>query len=249
MNLTVVGCSGSFPGPDNPASCYLVEADGYRVLLDLGNGAFGYLARHIDVNDVDAVLLSHLHPDHCLDLCSMYVARTYHPRGALPKVAVYGPRGTAKRLAAAYRVESDSGLGDVYDFVEWDTATSYEIGPLSVRVANVTHPVAAYALRIAHGDKVLVYSGDTGPCEALVGLARDADLLLCEASFLAGGEHAADVHLTGCEAGEHAARAGVRRLVVTHVPPWYDPRELVAEAQRTYAGPTEAARAGAQYQL
>ncbi|MDQ1641319.1 MAG: hypothetical protein QOJ90_670, partial [Actinomycetota bacterium] len=79
MRLTVIGCSGSFPGPDSPASCYLVEADGFRVVVDLGNGALGPLQRHCAIGDIDAVLLSHLHPDHVMDVLSLYVARSYDP--------------------------------------------------------------------------------------------------------------------------------------------------------------------------
>lgn len=249
MRLTIVGCSGSFPGPESPSSCYLVEADGYRVLLDVGNGALGYLARHIDINDINAVLLSHLHVDHCIDLCSMYVARTYFPGGDLPKVVVYGPGGTEDRLRGAYGVTAQPHLATVYDFVEWQDGSSYDIGPFRVTVALVAHPVPAYAIRVVHDGKVLAYSGDTGPCASLVEVARDADLLLCEASFLENVDEPPDVHLTGRQAGEHARDAGVRRLVITHVPPWYEPAQLVAEARASFSGPVEAARSGASYEL
>ncbi|MGL5909281.1 MAG: MBL fold metallo-hydrolase, partial [Phycicoccus sp.] len=105
MRLTVVGCSGSYPGPESPASCYLVQHtddDGHTwsVLLDLGNGAFGPLQRHLDPSDVDALFLSHLHPDHCVDLLGLYVHRRYRPGGPLPhRLRVFGPSGTAHRLA------------------------------------------------------------------------------------------------------------------------------------------------------
>jgi len=251
VKLTVIGCSGSLPGPQSPASSYLVEVDGFRALLDLGNGALGYLARHIDINTVDAVLLSHLHADHCLDLCSMYVARTYSPQPPLPKVAVYGPEGTPERLNGAYGLAAAApDLGNVYDFVEWDTESSYDVGLLTVRVARVEHPGAAYGMRIEHAGKVLVYSGDTGPCEQLAELASGADLFLCEASFREGAhDNLTNLHLTGREAGAHAAHAGVRRLVITHVPPWFAPGEMVAEASESFAGPVEAARAGTTYDI
>lgn len=249
MRLTVVGCSGSLPGPESPASCYLIEADGFRALLDLGNGALGYLARHIDINDVNAVLLSHLHPDHCLDLCSMYVARTYCPGGPLPKVAVYGPAGTADRLRGAYGLAAEPHLERVFDFLAWEAESAYDVGPFRVDVARVAHPVPAYAIRVVHEGRVLVYSGDTGPCDALVELARDADLLLCEASFREGDGNPPDLHLTGREAGEHAKLAAVRRLVLTHVPPWHDPLEQVAEAHEAFDGLVEAARSGASYEV
>ena len=98
MRLTVIGCAGSFPGPESPASCYLVEADGFRLLLDFGNGALGVLQRHAGLYDIDAICLSHLHGDHCLDMCSYWVARTYGPGGPLPSIPVYGPAGTAAQF-------------------------------------------------------------------------------------------------------------------------------------------------------
>jgi len=103
MRLTMVGCSGSMPGPHSAASCYLLEADGFRLVVDLGNGAVGALQRYTALNRVDAVALSHLHADHCLDMCPLWVARTYAPEGALPRIPVYGPAGTAERIARADR--------------------------------------------------------------------------------------------------------------------------------------------------
>ncbi|HET7430919.1 MAG TPA: MBL fold metallo-hydrolase, partial [Nocardioides sp.] len=106
MRLTVVGCSGSFPGPQAAASCYLVEADHdgrtWRILLDLGSGAYGSLQRYADPLSIDAVFLSHLHADHCLDLTGYYVVRRYHPAGHQPRIPVWGPEGTADRMARAY---------------------------------------------------------------------------------------------------------------------------------------------------
>ena len=106
MRLTVVGCSGSYPGPDSPASCYLVQAEHegrtWSILLDLGNGALGQLHRYVDPLAVDAVFLSHLHADHCIDMTSYYVLRKYHPDGEQLPLSVWGPRRTSRRLARAY---------------------------------------------------------------------------------------------------------------------------------------------------
>ncbi|MGN6330420.1 MAG: MBL fold metallo-hydrolase [Motilibacteraceae bacterium] len=247
MQLTVVGSSGSFPGPGNPASCYLVEADGFRVLLDLGSGALGELARYVEPNDVDAVLLSHLHPDHCLDLCGLYVARRYRPgRAPGPRVPVHGPAGTAERMARAYGpVEkglSEKGLGEEMDFLGWQP--EQRIGPFTVTVARVEHPVEAYGIRLEHDGAVLTYSGDTDSCDALVDLARGADLFLCEASFLEGRDTGRGVHLTGLRAGQAATDAGARRLLLTHLPPWTPGDAVLAQAARTYPGPTALARPG-----
>lgn len=254
LRLTVVGCSGSFPGPASPASCYLLEAPDpadagrtWRVLLDLGNGALGALQRYADPLAVDAVLLSHLHADHCLDLAGYYVLRKYHPGGPQPRIPVWGPAGTADRLARAYDLPPDPGMRHEFDFGEWDGPVT--IGPLRVEPVPVEHPVPAYGLRVSVGDRVLAYTGDTGPCAQLADLARDADLLLAEASFRSGEDNPPDLHLTGADGGRVATAAGVRRLVLTHVPPWYDPQDALGEARSAYDGPVELALPGAVYEL
>jgi ribonuclease BN (tRNA processing enzyme) len=255
MRLTVVGCSGSYPGPESPASCYLVEAehdDGtgsrtWRVLLDLGSGALGALHRYVDPLAVDAVLLSHLHADHCLDLAGYYVLRKYHPEGAQPRIPVWGPPGTAGRMARAYDLEPNPGMTEEFDFREW--AGPVRLGPFTVEPVAVQHPVPAFALRVTADGATLVYSGDTGPCAGLESAAAGADLLLAEASFRTGDPNPPDLHLTGTDCGDVAARQGVGRLVLTHVPPWFDPAVALAEARQRFSGPAELARSGAVYDL
>jgi ribonuclease BN (tRNA processing enzyme) len=245
VKLTVIGCSGSFPGPASPASCYLVEADGYRVVLDLGNGALGPLQRHVAIEDIDAIVLSHLHADHCMDLCGYYVARRYRPDGPMPRIPVYGPADTPARMARAYDLPEEPGMRDEFDFREFP-AGAFQIGPLRVTTDLMAHPVEAYGLRLEHDGKVITYSGDTGGCESLVRLAKDADLFLCEASFHEGRDEVPDLHLNGREAAEHASRAGVGRLVLTHIPPWNDPTRTLTEAAG-FDGPVELARPGSTY--
>lgn len=246
MRLTVIGCSGSFPGPDGPASCYLVEADGYRVLLDLGNGALGALQRHVALDDVDAVLLSHLHADHCLDLCPFYVARKYHPDGARPRIPVLAPRGAAERMARAYDLDPEPGMTGEFAFRDWVPGTQ-QLGPFRVTVARVNHPVEAYGIRLEHDGRSLTYSGDSDDCEPLTTLATGTDLFLCEAAFLEGRDRVPDMHLTGRRAAQVATRAGVGRLVLTHIPPWNDRLRTLAETEGVYDGPVELAQPGASY--
>jgi ribonuclease BN (tRNA processing enzyme) len=251
MRLTVVGCSGSFPGPDSPASCYLLEADHdgrtWRILLDLGSGALGVLQRHVDPLTVDAVLLSHLHADHCLDLCGYYVLRRYHPAGQQPRIPVWGPVGTADRMARAYDLPDEPGMHEEFDFRVYDGPLT--LGPFSVEPVQVDHPVPAYGLRVTADGVTLGYSGDTGPCPGLDEIARDADLLLAEASFRSGVDNPAHLHLTGAQCGEAATRGGARRLMLTHVPPWYDAADALAEAKGTYTGPISLARSGESHEI
>jgi ribonuclease BN (tRNA processing enzyme) len=251
MRLTVIGCSGSFAGPDSAASCYLVEvddADGrtWRILLDLGSGALGALQQYADADAVDAVFFSHLHPDHCLDLCGLYVLRKYHPGGALPQIPVWGPAGVARRMAKAYDL-SDPGMSEEFDFQEY--AGPVELGPFRVEPYVVAHPVPGYGLRVTAGGRTLAYTGDTGVCPALDDLADDAHLLLAEASFRHGEDNPADLHLTGHQAGHVAARNRVGRLLLTHVPPWYAVADMVREAAEVYDGVLAAAAPGATYEI
>lgn len=261
FRLTVVGCAGSYPGPDSPASCYLLEAEGpdadapggtrtWRVLVDLGNGALGALQRHADPLGIDAVLLSHLHADHCLDLCGYYVMRKYHPTGTQPRIPVWGPDGTADRLARAYDLPLDPGMNEEFDFREYPAEHApLRIGPFTVEAHEAYHPVTAFALRVTAGGRTLAYSGDTAPCRGLDHAAAGADLLLAEAAFRSVDENPPGVHLTGADAGRIATRAGAGRLVLTHVPAWFDPADARAEAVQHFSGPTNVAVAGASYDV
>ncbi|WP_028659063.1 MBL fold metallo-hydrolase [Nocardioides insulae] len=260
MRLTVVGCSGSYPGPQSPASCYLLQADGvdaegrsrtWSLVLDMGNGALGLLQRYIDPLAVDAVLLSHLHADHCVDMTSYYVLRKYHPSGTQPRIPVWGPQGTAGRLANAYDLPRRPGMREEFEFHRYDEqgTGSFTLGPFEITAAEVDHPVPAYGLRISAEGRTLAYSGDTGPTPALLDLAKGADLFLVEASFREGDDNPPSLHLTGAEAGQYATEAVSKRVVVTHVPPWHDAAEILAEAKQTYSGPIELARSGAVYEI
>ena len=249
MRLTVVGCSGSYPGPESPASCYLLEAEGFRLVLDLGSGSLGALQRHAGLREVDAVCLSHLHADHCLDLCGYHVVRMCAPGGPLPRLPVYAPAGAAARLDAAYGMPEEPSVDRSFEFHALKPG-SWAIGPFEVTAALVNHPVETYGFRVSHGGRAVAYSADTGSAGVVAELARAADLLLCEASFLDRPGNRADLHLNGREAAGYAAAAGAGRLVLTHLVPWYDPADVLADAARgDFAGPIELARAGATYQL
>ena len=243
MRLTVIGCSGSFPGPDSPGSCYLLEAEGFRLLLDLGNGALGALQRYLGLYDVDAICLSHLHADHCLDLCSYTVARLYPADGARPRIPVYGPAGTAERMTRAYSMEPGPEVRKAFDFLTLTPGT-HRIGPLQVTADHMNHPVETFGFRLEHAGRSLTYSADTGESPALEGLARDTDLMLCEASFLDAPGLPQGVHLTARQAAEHATRARARRLVLTHLVPWNDRERSLTEAAQAYAGPITLAASG-----
>jgi ribonuclease BN (tRNA processing enzyme) len=253
--LTVLGCSGSIPGPSSPASGYLVEAGGARIVVDLGNGTLGTLQQHADPLSLDALLLSHLHADHCADFSALTVLRRYHPDlPAEPRAAtlpVYAPVEAPSRFAAQYAPDAaelaGTDLSDVYDFHAWPVET--RINGINVRVTRVVHPCEAYGLRLEHGGRTLAYTGDSGPCAALSELADGADMLLAEASWTHAEDRPPDLHLSGREAGELAEAARVGRLIITHVPPWTDPDAVLEEAKAAFSGEVELAELSARYEI
>lgn len=255
MRLTILGCAGSIPGPNAHASGYLLEADGFVLGLELGNGTLSQLQAVRDPFDLDALLLSHLHPDHCADFAALTVFRRYHPvrpPGRPERLPVYGPEDTEQRMVNLYapneveRAETD--LTDVYTFLPLPTEPTV-IGPFEVTAYQVCHPTLAYGLRITHGGTTLAYTGDTGICPVLDELAADVDVLLSEASWTDADDRPPGVHLSGVEAGELAGRARVRRLLVTHIAPWTDRAKIHAEARAAYDGPMELVEQGAVYDL
>jgi ribonuclease BN (tRNA processing enzyme) len=236
VKLTVIGCAGTFPGPESACSSYLLEHDGFRLLIDAGNGSTGTLQRTTGLLGIDAILISHLHGDHYLDLVTYVYARRYHPSGRPDCLPVYGPSDIKTHVASAFGRPVDELLDEVYDFRPVPGPGELEIGPFSLQLDRVNHPVETYGMRISDGEHTLAYSADTGACDQLVELARGVDLFLCEASYLEGDNNPPDVHLTGREAAEHAARADVGRLVLTHLVPWGDRHRTLAEAKDVYDG-------------
>lgn len=270
MKLTAVGNSGSFPGPEAAASCYLLQIEAERtwnIVLDLGSGSLGPLQRWIDHTDIDAVVLSHLHPDHCLDVTGLYVMRRYDPRyfdcGAdsrdLPALPVYAPAGAHRRLAAAHNTEpgaspapAESASAEferAFDFIDMRDGESFTVGPVTITPHLVLHPVETYAVRIEYDGAVFAYSGDSDACENLTRAAADADAFLCEAAFEDGRDTVRGIHLTGSRAGEAARSAGAGRLILTHIAPWTDSQAVLAGAQSEYTGPIDIAAPGRTWQL
>lgn len=261
MRLTIIGCSGSFPGPQSPASCYLLTAEyqgrTWRIILDLGSGALGALQQHIALETLDAVCLSHLHPDHYMDLCGLHVAVRWRPGGwPAERIPVYGPSGTDERIAAAYDMDPDPGMHPDFHFNTWQPQVPVEIGPFRITPVPVRHPVAEpYALRVECTEDdgrvtTVAYSGDTDACEGLVEAARDSDVFLCEAAFEDGrDDHLEGVHLNGLRAGAAGTQAGAKRLLLTHIPVWTDHQVLMAYAAREYDGDLAVAVSGVTYDI
>ncbi|NNG39396.1 MBL fold metallo-hydrolase [Flexivirga sp. ID2601S] len=261
MKVTVIGCSGSFAGPESPASCYLVQArhEGrdWHLLLDFGNGALGVLQRFLDPAALDAIVISHLHPDHCADLSGLHVIYRYHPQSDEPlTVPVWGPPGTDLRAARAAGVTDEEAedpdlLRPEFDFRDLVDGGSFEVGPFTVTAYRVNHPVTAFGLRVEADGAVLAYTGDTDSTPALTPLLANADVALMDSAFCEGrDDEVVGVHLTGRRAAEAAVAAGgVKRLMLTHIPPWNDPQCCHDQAAAVWPGEVELAQPLASYEI
>lgn len=248
-----MGCSGSFAGPDSPASSYLVrtehEGRTWSIVLDLGNGALGTLQRHVAPHEVDAFFLSHLHVDHCIDMCGLYVMMKYLPGGhGRDVMPAWGPTGTGSHLRRAYGAVDSEDICGVFDFSDLVDCRSVIVGPFTVTPYRVNHPVEAFGFRVEAQGRTLTYTGDTDTCEALTPLMTGADLVLADAAFVDGRDDLPGIHMSGRRAAEAAVRAGgVQRLMLTHIPAWNDPEVCRAQAAAVWPGEVEIAKPDATY--
>ncbi|MGV0397786.1 MBL fold metallo-hydrolase [Corynebacterium suicordis] len=252
MEIIVLGCSGSVAGPDAPASGYFLRDEQQEsVLLDIGPGVLAQMQRTEGVEPSEChVVFSHMHADHCLDFPSLLVWRRFHPTSAATRThTLLGPAIAQEHLAHAsgdYPDDPDdfsdtfevrvheAGSGD-FDANSWP---HHKIGNFQVFAAPALHPTEAYLTRIHDAEgRSLVYSGDTADAEALGKFAKGAEVLLCEAAWGASSAGKPEgMHLSGDLAGRAAALAGVKKLVLTHIPPWVDKDQTLQAAQREFAG-------------
>jgi ribonuclease BN (tRNA processing enzyme) len=263
MRVTVLGKSPSWQDAGGACSGYLVQEADTTLLIDCGNGVFGKLRRHVDYVDVDAVVLSHLHADHFLDLVPYSYALTYAPRQQPVPVHTWpGTDDPAKPLlhappgarAAFRRVCGAWGNDDLIELAfalrEYDPRDTIEVGPLRLRFRHVPHFLPTYAIEVTSTDPAsgrFTYGADCSPTEDLVDFARDTDLLLIEATLPRPERTGIRGHLTPGEAGEHGRAANARRLVITHVSDELGERWPRDEAERAFGSTVEVAREGAVY--
>ncbi|AWT26777.1 MULTISPECIES: MBL fold metallo-hydrolase [Corynebacterium] len=259
MEMTILGCSGSLAGPGNAASGYLLRmSDGEHIVMDIGPGVLSRLQFHDRPGDVH-VLFSHMHPDHCLDFPSLAVWQRYHPTDASGRVhTMLGPSIAPVHLgrASADALDEVDDFSDIFDMSGWQapgqepvefadgTYPEHRIGSTRLYAATAVHPTESYLIRVEDADgSSLVYSGDTAATPNLAALASGADVLLCEATWgeRDNGDNPPQMHLSGEEAGQAAAEAGVGRLILTHIPPWGDREGALRGARRFFDGPVDLA--------
>ena len=234
MRLTILGSNGTYPTPGHPTSGYLLQHEGTAVWMDTGFGSFAALQSVIDFNTVDALVISHVHADHCIDLLGYYHAVKYggRPRTGIP---TYVPSGLADRLKG-FLGDPDHPLDETFDFrvqADGDQAT---IGGIGFDFATTDHSVPTLGVRATTGTgRVLAFSADTGPEGEWSRIASGADLFLCEATYQGPADRKPwSHHLTAGEAGQVARRVGARALMLTHIWPALDPERSVQEAEHTF---------------
>jgi len=264
VRLTVLGKSPSWQDAGGACSGYLIEEDGVAVLIDCGNGVFSKLRRFRDYTMVDAVLISHLHADHFLDLVPFSYALTYSPRQqpvpvdrwpgtdcpACPRlIAPPHAREVFRRVTGAWG--SEELIEKAFLIEEYEASSTPEVGPFRFSFCKVPHFQETFAICVnsANAGGRLVFGADSRPTEELVSFAKGADLLLIEATLPRPERDGQRGHLTPREAGEHGRDSGVSRIVLTHISDELDHLWAKKEAEAVFEGPVEVATEGAVYSL
>ena len=261
MKLTVIGATGSMSGPQSPASSYLVQARGldpasgdertFSLVCDMGPGSFGALWKYMCPRELDALALSHCHADHMGDIISLQVYHKWGPGScALRPVSLFGPGETLHRVRQIEGASECESYEGEFAFTQLALGGTYEVGPLVIRPFRALHPVEAFGLRIEGPSEedpsrrvTLFYTGDTDLCDSIVEGARGADVLLSEVGFTTD-ETEPNMHMDGVRAGTLATRAGVGRMIATHIQPWTPRERVAAEVRQTWSGPLDFAAAG-----
>lgn len=230
MDLIVLGCSGSYGAPAGGAcSGYLLRDGETTIWLDCGNGTFPRLQEHVAVEDLSGVVITHLHPDHCVDLYSLHVLVRYG--SDMSNLPVFAPPEAEQRLGALV-----SDWGDAFAWHTIDDGATARIGDLGLQFSRTDHPPPTYGVEVTGAEKRFVYTSDTGPGWSVEAFEPGADLVLSEATYV-HDDRTAPIHLSAREAGEAARAAKARRLLLTHLWPQIDPLTSVEEGSEAYGGP------------
>jgi ribonuclease BN (tRNA processing enzyme) len=249
VKVTVLGSAGSHPGNGRACASYLVSAGDHHLLLDCGNGSVANLLDAVDPAALDAVIISHLHPDHFVDLYGLHYALRFHPTGA-KKVDVYAPAGARELMTSLLIGDSADSFVSHLPVHVAAAGERHELGPFDVELFAAYHPIETLASRIVVDGRIIAYSADSGFTPDLVTCALDADLFICDSTWVSrDAPFPEGVHMTGTEAGTLAADASVERLMITHVFPQREPEQVAADAETVYDGIVWVARDREEYEL
>ncbi|MGE6630876.1 MBL fold metallo-hydrolase [Bacillus sp. NPDC077027] len=242
MNLTVIGCYGGFPAAGEATSGYLLESGGFRLLIDCGSGVLSKLQQYIDIEELNAVILSHYHHDHIADIGPLQYAKLvgYHLGKSSGSLTIYGHAGDQEAFSKLSH--------DIHTKAEaYDPSQSIQIGPFHIKFLKTVHSAECYAMRITDGKHVIVYTADSSYHEAFIPFAKDADLLIAESNFYAGQDGSGAGHMNSTEVATIAREAQVGELIITHLPHFGWHKDLVNEAKALYTGNVQLAQSGLRW--
>lgn len=252
-SLSIAGSSSAVSRPGRANSGYVLQTPGATIAADIGAGAFAQMRRILNFSDdLDAVVISHMHADHFIDLIQLRYALKYELRRARRLPVYLPPAGLLTLTQIAYPLkETPDFFGEVFDVQEYAPGSQLEIGDCTLSFAAAQHYIPAYALRAESPSGTFVYSSDTAPCDAVPDLAHQADIFLCEAALGPLGVETGNVkgHSSARNAGEMAARAGAKHLVITHYSASADPLDLFSAAREVFGGEITVADDGLQIPL
>jgi ribonuclease BN (tRNA processing enzyme) len=254
MQITILGKSPSWQDAGGACSGYLLEGAETKLLIDCGSGVFGKLRERIDYAEIDAIVISHFHGDHCLDLMPYAYALTYSPRwtpvNPAPRPKLFVPTGggeVLRKIAGTFG--PPDAIVDAFEVSEYGPDDAAQAGDLKLRFCLVPHfiPTFAISATAAGEEGRFTFGADCGPNHELIDFAQGSDLLLIESTLRAGDDAEPRGHLTPAEAGEHGRAANVGQLVLTHIPDELDQALSVAEAAEAFGGEVTLASEGAVF--
>ncbi|HLR02774.1 MAG TPA: MBL fold metallo-hydrolase [Virgibacillus sp.] len=238
MKLTVIGYWGGYPAPGGATSAYLLEHDGFSLLVDMGSGALSKVQKYIHVTDIDAVILSHYHHDHIADIGVLqfaWLVQSYL-QGQDDVLPIYG------------HVEDEKGFESLtHDYTEgiaYDPSETLTVGPFTISFLKTVHPVPCYGFRITAGEKTIVYTADTSYQDEWISFANGADFLVADCNFYANQDGKQAGHMNSTDVGRIANEAKVKTLLLSHLPQYGSHEQLKKEASALFSGKVELAIEG-----
>lgn len=230
MKVTVVGQWGGYPAPNGATSAYIVEKEGFTLVVDMGSGALSKLQSYKKIMDIDAVILSHYHHDHVADIGVLQYARLvqFYVTGAEDILPIYG------------HTEDETGFESLtHDYTKgigYDPNEELNIGPFSITFLKTNHGVPCFGMRITDGESVLIYTADTSYKEEWIEFAAYADVMITDCNFYADQDGTAAGHMTSKEGAIIAQQANVTKLILSHLPQYGDHEQLIKEAEQYFDG-------------
>ncbi|OFW57676.1 MAG: hypothetical protein A2V52_05540 [Actinobacteria bacterium RBG_19FT_COMBO_54_7] len=249
MILTVLGCSGTYPRPGGACNGFLIQEGETNLVIDFGNGCMSNLLKQVEYTNLAGIVITHMHIDHFGDLYPLFYALRFFP-GEPWGLQVLMPGGGLEEMGCILGADSREYVPRVFSETPIVKGNIYQVGDMKIIFHPTRHPVEGYSVRIEGKNWIVAYSSDTKPCPGLAEAADSADLFICEATFpVSYTKEASFGHMTSAQAAKAATDAGAKSLLLTHIWPTFDPRDILSEVNETYEGEAILAYEGLQLKL